>query len=101
MRTFRTNTKKQSLIYHGELECKCKKPGDTWSNRQVWTWGMKQSRAKADSFPKGTHWSWRTPSFNSRRDDSTPGHQQMNDAKIRLITFFAVEDCDSQHNQQK
>ena len=33
-RTFRTNTKTQPLIYHGELECKCKKPSDTWSNKQ-------------------------------------------------------------------
>ena len=30
-------------------------PRDTWSNRQIWPWSTKWSRAK--SFAKGMHWS--------------------------------------------
>ena len=32
--------KKMTLHYKG-LECKCRKPRDTWSNRQVWPWSTK------------------------------------------------------------
>ena len=31
------------------LECKSRKSRDTWSNRQVWPWSTKWSRAKANS----------------------------------------------------
>jgi len=41
------------------------------------------------------------PLSTNKRDDSTHGHHQMNSTKIKLITFFAVEDCESLHNQQK
>jgi len=34
-------------IHHGGLECKSRKSGDTWSNRQIWPWSTNQSRAKA------------------------------------------------------
>ena len=30
------------------LECKSRKSGDTWSNRQIWPWSTKQSRSKAN-----------------------------------------------------
>ena len=32
----------------GLLECKSRKSRDTWSNRQVWPWSTKWSRAKAN-----------------------------------------------------
>ena len=35
-------------ILHGRLECKCRKSRDTWSNRQVWPWNTKWSRAKVN-----------------------------------------------------
>ena len=28
-------------FYHTGLECKSRKSGDTWSNRQVWPWNIK------------------------------------------------------------
>ena len=40
----RTNTKQRCPFHHRGLECKSRKSGDTWSNRQVWPW----SRAKAN-----------------------------------------------------
>ena len=35
------------------------------------------------------------------RDDSTHGHHQMVNTKIRLIMFFAVKDEDALYSQQK
>ena len=33
-------------FHHRGLECKSRKSRDTWSNRQVWPWSTKWSRAK-------------------------------------------------------
>ena len=35
-------------VHHGGLECKSRKSGDTWSNRQIWPWSTNQSRTKAN-----------------------------------------------------
>ena len=40
--------RKDVLFHHRGLECKSRKPRDTWSNRQVWPWSTKWSRAKAN-----------------------------------------------------
>ena len=52
MKTYKTfqNTKKKKRcpFYHRGLECKSRKSGDTWSNRQVWPWSTKWGRAKAN-----------------------------------------------------
>ena len=44
----RTNTQKRCHFHHMGLECKSRKSRDTWSNRQVWPWSTKWSRAKAN-----------------------------------------------------
>ena len=41
-------TPKRCPFYHRGLECKRRKSKDPWSNRQVWSWSTKWSRAKAD-----------------------------------------------------
>ena len=46
-RPSRTNTKERWRFHHRGLECKCRKSRDTWSNRQVWSWSTKWSRAKS------------------------------------------------------
>ena len=56
-RPFRTNIQKRCPFHHRGLECKSRKSSNNWSNRQVWPWSTKQSRAKANSFAKRTHWS--------------------------------------------
>ena len=38
--------KKRCPFCHRGLECKSRKSRDTWSNRQVWLWSTKWSRAK-------------------------------------------------------
>ena len=48
-RTSRTNTPKRCPFHYRGLECKSRKSRDTWSNRQIWPWGTKWSRAKANS----------------------------------------------------
>ena len=46
-RPSRTNTKR-CPFHHRGLEFQCRKSRDTWSNRQVWPWSTKWSRAKAN-----------------------------------------------------
>ena len=47
-RPSRTNTQKRCPFYYRGLECKSRKSRDTWSNRQIWPWITKWSRAKAN-----------------------------------------------------
>ena len=47
-RPSRTNTKKSCPFHHRALGCKSRKQRDTRSNRQVWPWSIKRSRAKAN-----------------------------------------------------
>ena len=47
------------------------------------------------------HWSQQTPSSNNTREDSTHGHHQMVNTKIRLIIFFAPKDGEALYSQQK
>ena len=47
------------------------------------------------------HWSKQTSTSNNTREDSTHGHHQMVNTKIRLIIFFAAKDGEALYNQQK
>ena len=40
-------------------------------------------------------------SSNNTRENSTHGHHQMVNTKIRLIIFFAAKDRETQYSQQK
>ena len=44
----RTNTQKRCPFHYRVLECKIRKSKDIWSNRQIWPWSTKWSRAKAN-----------------------------------------------------
>ena len=48
-----------------------------------------------------THWSQQTPSSNNKKEDSTHGHHQMVNTKIRLIIFFGAKDAEALYSQQK
>ena len=41
-----------------------------------------------------------TPSSNNTREDSTYGHHQMVNTKIRLFIFFAAKDGEALYSQQ-
>ena len=47
------------------------------------------------------HWSQQTPSSKITKEDSTHGHHQMVNTKIRLIIFFAAKDGEALYRQQK
>ena len=47
-RPSRTNTQKGCPFHYRVLECKSRKSRDTCSNRQIWPWSTKWSRAKAN-----------------------------------------------------
>ena len=47
------------------------------------------------------HWLWQTPSSNNTREDSTLGHHQMVNTKIRLIIFFAAKNGEDLYSRQK
>ena len=44
-KTFRTNTQKRCNFHYRGLECKSRKSRNTWSNRQIWPWRIKQNKA--------------------------------------------------------
>ena len=46
-------------------------------------------------------WNAKTPSSNNTREDSTRGHDQMVNTKIRLIIFFAAKDGEALYSHQK
>ena len=41
-------TPQKCPFHYRGLECKSRKSRDTWSNRQIWPWSTKRSRAKAN-----------------------------------------------------
>ena len=47
------------------------------------------------------NWSQQTPFSNNTIDDSTHGHHQMVNTKIRLIIFFAAKDREALYSHQK
>ena len=91
---FRTNTPKRCSFHHRELECKSRKSRDPWSNRQVWPWSIKWSRAKSNRVllrERTVHSKHRLPTTQ----ETTHERHQMLNAEIRLIIFFALEDGES------
>ena len=51
-------------------------------------------------FCQENNWSQQTPSSNNTREDSTHGHHQMVNTKIKLIIFFAAKDGEALYTQQ-
>ena len=91
----------QLNFHHRGLEYKSRSSRDTWSNREVWPWSTKQSRAKANEFRQENMLIIANTLFNNTRDDSTHGHHQMVNTEIRLSLFFVAEKAalDSQQKQ--
>ena len=48
IRPSRTNTPKRCPFHYRGLECKSRKSRNTWNNRQIWSWSIEWSRAKAN-----------------------------------------------------
>ena len=71
--------KKDVLFITGDWNAKVGSQRDTWSNRQVWPWSTKQSRAKAYRVLQENALVIANTFSNNTRDDSTHGHHQMVD----------------------
>ena len=101
MKTFQTNTKKDVIFIIGYWNTEVGSqeiPGATGK------FGLRvQNKAYKgeQSFVKRTHWSQQAPSSNNTRDNSTHGHCQMVNTKIRLIMLFAAKAGEALYSQQK
>ena len=78
-----------------------KKHKFAWSNRQIWPWSTKLSRARANRVLPREHTGHRKTLSNNTREDSTHGHHQVVNTDIRLVIFFAAKDVESLYNPQK
>ena len=100
-RSSRTITQKRCPFHYRRLKCKNRKSRHTWSNRQIWPWITKLSRAKANRvLPRECTGHSKHP-LPTTRDDTTHGHHQMVNTKIRLMTFFAAKDGEALYSQNK
>ena len=97
---FRTNTQKRCPFHYRGLECKSRKSRNTWDNTQIWPWNAERSRAKTNRvLPRKCTGHTKHPLPTTQ--DSTHGHHQMVNIKIRLIIFFAAKDGEALYSQQK
>jgi len=81
-------------------KCKSRKSKNTWSNRQIWPWSTELSRAKANRvLPRECTGNSKYP-LPTTQDNSTHGHHQIVNPKIRLIILFAAKDGEALYSQQ-
>ena len=93
--------KKRCPFHYRGLECRSRKLRDTWSNRQVWPWSTKWSRAEANRvLPRECTAQSKHP-LPIAQEKTTHGHHQMVNTEIRLIIFFAAKDGEALYSQQK
>ena len=96
-RPFRTNTPKRCPFHYRGLECKSRKSRDTWSNRQVWPWSTKWSRAKANTvLPRECTGHSKHPLPTTTQGKTL----HLDNTEIRLIIFFATKDREALYSQQ-
>jgi len=95
-----TPPKRCPFHYRG-LECKSRKSRDNWSNRQIWPWSTKWSRAKANRVLPREHTGHSKHPLPKTQEKTTYRHYQMVNTKIKLIIFFAGRDGEALYSQQK
>ena len=101
-RPSRTNTQKGCPLHYKGLECKSRKSRAIWSNRQIWPWSTKQSRAQVNRvFPREYTGHSKHPLPTTQEKTLHMWHHQMVNTKIRLIIFFAAKDGEALYSQQK
>ena len=92
---------KRCPFHYRGLECKSRKPRNTWSIRQIGLRVQNEAGQRLVEFYQENALVIQTPSSNNTREDSTHGHHQMVNTKIRLIIFFAPKDGEALYSQQK
>ena len=98
-RPSRTNTKKRCPFNPRWLECKSRKSRDTWSNRQIWPWSTKWSRAKANRVLSRKHASHSKHSFPTTQETilqmditrwSIPKSDWLCSLQLKMEKFYIV-----------
>ena len=92
---------KRCPFHYRGLECKSRKPRNTWSIRQIGLRVQNEAGQRLVEFYQENALVIQTPSSNNTREDSIHGHHQMVDTEIRLIIFFAAKDGEALYSQQK
>ena len=106
-KTFWTNSKKRCPFHYRGLEYKSRKSRNIWSNRQVWPWSTKWSRANVNRVLPREHTGHSKLSSNNAREDCPHGHHQVVNTEIgyfnsiALVIFLAVEDEETLYSQWK
>ena len=93
--------KKRCPFHYRGLESNSRKSRNTWSNTQSWPWSTDEAGQRLTESCQENALVIATPSSNNTREDSTHGHHQMVNTKIRLIIFFAAKDGEALYSQQK
>ena len=104
-------TPKKCPFLHRGLQCKSRKSRDTWSNRQIWPWNTKWSRAKAkrvlqreltghSKHPLPTHkrlYTWTSPDGQCRNQIDYIICGQSRRSSIQSAKTRLGADCGSDH----
>ena len=80
------------LFHYRGLECKSKESRNIWSNKQIWPWSTKWSRANVNRVLPKEHTSYSKHHLPKTQEKTTHGQHQMVNTYIRLIIFLAAKD---------
>ena len=100
-RPSRTILKKDVLFIIGDWNAKVGSQEIPGVTGKISLGVQKEAGQRLTEFCKRMHWSYKIPSSNNKREDSTRGYHQMINTENRLIIFFAVKDGEALYSQQK
>ena len=99
-RPSRTNTQKRCLFHYRGLECKVRSQEIPGVTGKFGLGIQNEAGQRLTVFPR-EHTGHSKHTLPKTREDSTHGHHQMVNTKIRLIIFFAAKDGEALYSQQK
>ena len=94
-------TPKKDVLFIRGLECKSRKPRNTWSNRQIWPWSTNEAGQRLEEFFQENALVIANTLFQQHKRRSTHGHHWVVNTETRLIIFFAAKDGETRYSQQK
>ena len=94
-------SRKKCPFHCRRLECKSRKSRNTWSKGKFSLRVQNEAGQRLAEFYQENALVIGNTLFQQHREDSTYGHHQMVNTKIRLIIFFAAKDGEALYSQQK